>query len=56
MHGRAGRSSAQRLAGAMEDAAVGGVPHGEPAVADDALLHHCHELAIVDAAILQIDR
>jgi hypothetical protein len=36
----------------MEDAAVRGVPHGEPAVADDALLHHCHELAVVDAAIL----
>ena len=41
------------LAGALEDAAVGGVPHGEPPVADDALLHHGHELAVVDAAILQ---
>ena len=44
------------LAGALEDAAVGGVPHGEPPVADDALLHHGHELAVVDAAVLLIDQ
>ena len=43
-------------AGALEDAAVGGVPHGEPPVADDALLHHGHELAVVDAAVLLIDQ
>lgn len=36
----------------MEDATVGGVPHGKPAVADDPLLHHGHELPIVDPTIL----
>jgi hypothetical protein len=40
----------------MEDAAVGGVSHGEPSVPYDALLHHRHELAIVDAPILHADR
>nr|CAB3451612.1 unnamed protein product [Digitaria exilis] len=45
-------SQGGRLAGAVEDAAVGVVPHGEPAVADDALLHHGDELAVVDAAVV----